>query len=87
MRHLRTFQKFTLNESIRLDLPDRHHEGRQLEHRLDLNKKILTVIYDSTDWYDLDKFEEWIEELAANDHWTGAEDIDKALYAHGYIQN
>jgi hypothetical protein len=76
MRHLRTYQKFSLNESVQLDLTD-HHE-------LDPDEKILTVNYDPDGWDDYYAFKDAIKSLASNWNDSMSEEIDEALYAYGY---
>jgi hypothetical protein len=76
MRHLHTFQKFSLNESIQLDLRDHHH--------LNPDEKILTVNYDPDNWEDYSEYEKAIEYLASNENDTMSEEIEEALYAYGY---
>ena len=76
MRHIRTFQGFTLNESIQLDLKD-HHE-------LDPEEKTLTVNYAPDDWDDYYAFKDAIKSLASNWNDSMSEEIDDSLYTYGY---
>jgi pyruvate formate-lyase activating enzyme-like uncharacterized protein len=76
MRHIHTFQKFALNESIKLDLKD-HHE-------LNSEEKTLIVNYDPDDWEDYYSCKRAIQRLAANQNDPMSEEIDDALYAYGF---
>jgi hypothetical protein len=76
MRHLHTFQKFALNESIQLDLSNHNY--------LDPDEKILTVNYDPDGWDDYSEYEKAIEYLASNENDPMSEEIDEALYEYGY---
>ena len=76
MRHIHTFQRFALNESIKLDLKN--------EHSLDPDEKILTVNYDPDDWDDYYSYRDAVRFLAFNQNDAMSEEVEEALYAYGY---
>ena len=76
MKHIHTFQRFSLNESIELDLTD--------PNDLDMESKTLTVWYTPDNWDDRNDYERSMEALAMNENDILSEEIDELLGEYGF---